>query len=475
MASQALGELDLTNADKAKTWLLAFNALSRAKGWEDDDADTASLAITDNFIAQCGLQALEKIQCIVAPNDVNKMKFSELQQKIQTYLQPNARLVIAERTRFYKTKQNMNESVTDFVARLRKEAIYCQFDKLKDSADPTEEMVKVALVAGLNDAAVTEKVLECMQTSELTVMQVQEFVQQCEQVKGFVRQQSVVASSKDDVKYEVNQSLAKPKQVQDCRFCGKNHPIHKCPAFGKVCSNCGKKNNFAAVCRAKDNVHYSAVSKNCKNVEDEIFYISDANLQIYSLNDVMIDVNIYSMSTKMQKDTGADISLISSRIWKDLGRPTLRSASRHLEAYDGHMLPTLGKFNAIVDYNGHPPRLDLTVVRSEKNFGLLGRDYLFASTINAATFARGRKFLPSIKGFTASMELLKDSPNKFCQARPVALALQQEVADELDRLERMGIMTKVKGGVENASPVVWVRKQNGKLRLCADYKVHVNQ
>ena len=36
MASRAaLGCLDLSNADRAETWLMAFAALSRAKDWTD--------------------------------------------------------------------------------------------------------------------------------------------------------------------------------------------------------------------------------------------------------------------------------------------------------------------------------------------------------------------------------------------------------------------------------------------------------
>ena len=55
-----LGSLDLTNAEKASTWLLAFSALARAKQWKDVPAVSAdpknsvaatapNLVIMDNF------------------------------------------------------------------------------------------------------------------------------------------------------------------------------------------------------------------------------------------------------------------------------------------------------------------------------------------------------------------------------------------------------------------------------------------
>ena len=51
-----LGNLDLNDPIKAQTWLLAFGALARAKKWKDDEN---LMEITDNFMALCGLNALD--------------------------------------------------------------------------------------------------------------------------------------------------------------------------------------------------------------------------------------------------------------------------------------------------------------------------------------------------------------------------------------------------------------------------------
>ena len=39
----------------------------------------------------------------------------------------------------------------------------------------------------------------------------------------------------------------------DCKFCGKSHDKGKCPAYGKVCNNCGHKNHFESKCTSKSN------------------------------------------------------------------------------------------------------------------------------------------------------------------------------------------------------------------------------
>lgn len=149
---------------------------------------------------------------------------------------------------------------------------------------------------------------------------------------------------------------------------------------------------------------------------------------------------------------------------------------KKLAAYDEHIMECLGKFTTDIETSNKYLVADLVVIKSNKTFGLWGRDL-----ITSAEEVHGigqvecdtklpSTYLPAIKGVVAKMDLINKGSNVFCRARPVPLALEDEVATELDRLEEAGIITKcIDGGVENASPVVWVRKPNGKLRMCVDF------
>ena len=48
----------------------------------------------------------------------------------------------------------------------------------------------------------------------------------------------------------VNQEIA-TLQLGNCKFCGSSHLWGSCPAFGKTCGYCQRKDHFARVCRKK--------------------------------------------------------------------------------------------------------------------------------------------------------------------------------------------------------------------------------
>ncbi|GFX92969.1 uncharacterized protein TNCV_915181 [Trichonephila clavipes] len=61
----------------------------------------------------------------------------------------------------------------------------------------------------------------------------------------------------------VNDNQNKPKTQYNSKKCGRKHKPQDCPAFGKMCAKCKKKNHFAAkYYQSTKNIHEMNVPEN---------------------------------------------------------------------------------------------------------------------------------------------------------------------------------------------------------------------
>ena len=61
----------------------------------------------------------------------------------------------------------------------------------------------------------------------------------------------------------------------------------------------------------------------------------------------------------------------------------------------------------------------------------------------------------------------------FFKPRPIPFTLKEKIAEELSRLERVGVLEKVEFS-DWATPIIPVLKPDGSVRICGDYKVTIN-
>ena len=78
-----------------------------------------------------------------------------------------------------------------------------------------------------------------------------------------------------------------------------------------------------------------------------------------------------------------------------------------------------------------------------------------------------------VKDFEAELHVKQDARPVFRKARTVSYALREGVKTELRRQEKEGLLVKVDHS-KYASPIVTVKKPDGALRICGDYKGTVN-
>ena len=148
------------------------------------------------------------------------------------------------------------------------------------------------------------------------------------------------------------------------------------------------------------------------------------------------------------------MTIISTKIWREIGSPTLSTSPRWIEAYDGHRMLYIGHLKCEIPWEKKIHSVDVAVIESEKEFGLIGRDVTRVDHIHNASLS-DVKVLPAIKGVKATTKLKPDAKPVFCRARKVPPAMEDQVKIELAKLQAQGIIAPVDpGGVMNASPVV---------------------
>ena len=194
-------------------------------------------------------------------------------------------------------------------------------------------------------------------------------------------------------------------------------------------------------------------------------------------------------------DIGSAHSVVSERVWKSLGSPTLTTAPK-LSAYGGFPLSVLGRAIVTVGFQGKTKELELIVVKSAST-SLLGRKWInsfqrlhswFDNAPNNNVIAGGtyitelcnefsKLFEPGLGkmlNYKAHIYIKPDARFRFFKPRPVAFAIRSKIETELDRLLKFKVIEPVQTAECGARPVVPVAKPNGAVRICGDFKVTVN-
>ncbi|UYV73826.1 K02A2.6-like, partial [Cordylochernes scorpioides] len=118
-----------------------------------------------------------------------------------------------------------------------------------------EELIRDRIVLGIKDNRVRKKLLmepklnlssaiDICRTAEVTEQQITKLTgQESEDVKW-------------NRKYERKKEATKAtnetfEDIINCRYCGSKHRKASCPAYGKICTWCNRKNHFSKVCRCR--------------------------------------------------------------------------------------------------------------------------------------------------------------------------------------------------------------------------------
>ena len=257
-----------------------------------------------------------------------------------------------------------------------------------------------------------------------------------------------------------------------CTRCGKlpSHPKSKCPARDTTCHKCKKKGLYQTVCRSTGIID---------TVEDDQFLGTIHTKSDQGWN-ITLELNGKFCNCKI--DTGEDVTVISEKSFRELGPRKLYPSSRILKGPNSQPLGVIGKFPGTLCHRNRRTTQEIFVIKNLAK-PLLGRPAIeqlqlisLVDTIEGSakdtwiqTHPKLFQGLGRLKGpYTIQ---LKEGAKPYTLSTPrrVAIPLLPKVKEELQRMESLGVISKVKGQSEwCAGMVVVKKKRDGKVRICVD-------
>ena len=284
--------------------------------------------------------------------------------------------------------------------------------------------------------------------------------------------------------------------ARHCQCCGKRgHSVATCQFRQGSCYKCGERGHLQVMCKqGKQSTMSSKAEVNqlkpTNEEEDDpgIWTITGGHSESYHVH-----LKLDQIPIKMELDTGAAVSVMSEQQWKETfteTKPLEPYTGKPLHGYSGHEVQVVGQVMVNVEYGNQRRELPLLIVTGQQRPSLFGRDWLHSIQIEwteVHQIRRGQeadivnrfplvfqKGVGTIKGYKADIRLKEGAKPIFKKSRSVAYALQPLLEAELDQMQRDGILEPVENS-DWATPLVIVPKNNGRIRVCGDFKVTINQ
>lgn len=464
-----------------------------------------------------GMETYDLLCDKVAPVKPEDRTYEQLKAILKAIFDPTP-LEIVENYRFHLRKQADDETVEEFSIALRKLAIHCKFDHYLDTA------LRNQFIFGLRSSRIQNRLLETdkltvetalntAKSMELSAKGGAEIQQQKEtkQSVSYIHQKSSKKSNGKNMKSNAKSGGAdNQKKNEFCFRCGKkDHRANKCSHINSTCSFCKRKGHLQGVCfKAKaEKKQTNYIDEDETESVDEIFHIQSKEIYQNNRSKICIDLNVNDVVLGFEIDSGSPVTIISNND-KERYFPLeiMRPSDTKLVSYCGTEITVLGYFGVCVNSGIESGHLKLYVVESNRR-PLLGREWLrklkldwnriFNTKQNAKVVSSIKqqihttriseridqlkrkyssvfeKSMGRIEGIQARIRLQPNAEPIFVKARKLPFALRDAVEKELDELERNGIIQKV-DSARWATPIVPVKKQGNKVRLCGDYKITVN-
>nr|XP_022295054.1 uncharacterized protein K02A2.6-like [Crassostrea virginica] len=394
-------------------------------------------------------------------------------------------------------KPEKDEPIDNYLTDLRNKAQPCEFEHLSDG------LIRDRIVCGIKDEVcrarllresdlTLKKAIDICRAQEMSTKQLKSLKGSEEQAVAAIRKStsSKKFSSSKNTKRTENQR-PESSSGKSCRNCGRKHMIGECPAYGKTCNSCHKKNHFEKYCFSKQNksamkIHTVGVPYDVNSdVETELFI---GTLHVDSVDPDKSDwtetLTINEHSVVFKLDTGAQANIIPKHIFDKLELPDkqLTDSKVRLVAYGGTEITAEG--TKILECSVRDRKYDLPFfIVDTKAQAILGRKACteIGAIVRVLSVEKELTKETVLNAYEDVFKGLGELPGKhhisidktvtpvIHPPRKVPALIRDAVKTELDRMETLGVIAKQDEPTDWVHSLVTVRKPN-KIRVCIDPK-----
>ena len=191
------------------------------------------------LLSACGTSTYKLLKTLVAPAELSSKSFADLVKLALDHYTPKP-LVIMSRFKFNTSFRQEEESITQFVTRLRDLASLCNY------RDSSKELIRDQLVCGVRDDTLQRTLLA---VANLTYDKTYELVVLHESA---AQNSQLLSATPTTVHYTTpHRSDLSTKDQSKCYRCGGNHSPKSCCFKDYVCNSCSKRGHIQQACQSR--------------------------------------------------------------------------------------------------------------------------------------------------------------------------------------------------------------------------------
>jgi len=460
-------------ADKAQNWRVfkkRWNNFELLSGFDRVPRDI-QVAMLENCL---GIEALKKHESHSYETAVDTRTVAQILKRMEHICIGEINETF-ERFRFNSRMQRDGEDFDSFLSDLLAMIKTCNYcDTCQNS------IVRDRIVLGIRDKDTQTELLKLRQ------LETNRCVDICKAAEDANAQKSDLYENVHKIRSRETNMKMKRAMSGKCRYCGQKHVFRKeeCPAWGKLCDHCKKRNHFAVVC---------AMKKKQKEKEQKVHNIDDTDSDTSSGDDDWINTvgaqNSKDIKCKMlvdgqevifQIDTGASVNMLPKKFAHEIG---LQPNHSILKMWDGTTFTPKNKCRKSLKNPRTKKKYSVEFVVFEDDcqplLGLKASQAMGLITVEEQQFERvatvmkdahSKVFRPGLGSLPGVQKLhvRSDMQPTIMANRRVPIAVRPKLKAELKRMTDLGVITPVEEPTPWVSQMVIVEKKSGALRICID-------